>query len=120
MSRDIQYRYFSEVPPHLYKVFWQTRVGGSNNRAKRKGYPGLLTIQGILAMLENSGEKCACCGSQEYLVLDHKIPLAAGGLNIDDNIQFLCDDCNALKRDSSDEELARLRLVTPRRNWRSR
>jgi len=42
---------------------------------------------------------CNECGSTEKLVLDHIIPVFAGGTNIDENAQTLCQKCNNIKRD---------------------
>ena len=43
--------------------------------------------------------KCPCCGKQlgEDFHLDHIVPLALGGLNIDSNIQLLTATCNLQK-----------------------
>lgn len=49
-------------------------------------------------------QRCAQCGrtplgNSVQLVVDHKIPLAWGGSNDPENLQPLCQDCNAGKRD---------------------
>ena len=96
------------------------KVASANSRAKKKGYSGRLTYEGVLAAVERCNGKCVCCESEEYLVLDHSVALAAGGGNVDENIQLLCDDCNSLKRHKTDAELKRLREVKPyKNNWRS-
>lgn len=41
--------------------------------------------------------KCAWCPTTEALVLDHVIPVMAGGTNIKANAQTLCPDCNRWK-----------------------
>jgi 5-methylcytosine-specific restriction endonuclease McrA len=43
--------------------------------------------------------KCPCCGKLlgKNYHLDHKMPLALGGPNIDDNMQLLRQRCNAQK-----------------------
>lgn len=48
--------------------------------------------------------RCALCGrtplgDQVKLVVDHKVPQAWGGSNEPENLQPLCEDCNAGKRD---------------------
>jgi len=43
------------------------------------------------------GEKCLCCGSDEYISLDHIIPISKGGKNKVDNLQPLCKYCNSKK-----------------------
>ena len=44
-----------------------------------------------------SGERCANCGAEEDLVLDHVIPIARGGRSRLDNLQMLCATCNRVK-----------------------
>lgn len=49
-------------------------------------------------------QRCAQCGrtpleDQVKLVVDHKIPQSWGGGNEPENLQPLCEDCNAGKRD---------------------
>lgn len=49
-------------------------------------------------------QRCAQCGKTPLgdsvkLVVDHKVPLAWGGTNDAENLQPLCEDCNAGKRD---------------------
>lgn len=46
---------------------------------------------------ERDGERCAECGSQEDLTLDHILPLARGGSNKLDNLQILCRVHNSSK-----------------------
>lgn len=41
--------------------------------------------------------KCAWCDTTDNLVLDHVIPVMAGGTNIKANAQTLCPDCNLWK-----------------------
>ena len=44
--------------------------------------------------------RCACCGSllkKAGQHLDHKIPLAGGGIHEDANLQLLCKKCNLSK-----------------------
>ena len=43
-----------------------------------------------------------CCGCQCEILdilfhLDHIIPLASGGTNVDSNMQVLCKDCHMMK-----------------------
>jgi 5-methylcytosine-specific restriction endonuclease McrA len=40
---------------------------------------------------------CLCCGSLENLVADHIVSRRNGGLHHPDNLQVLCDSCNARK-----------------------
>lgn len=49
------------------------------------------------ALCREFGGRCVCCGSREPLTKDHIVPTQAGGSNSIDNIQPLCDLCNARK-----------------------
>jgi 5-methylcytosine-specific restriction endonuclease McrA len=43
---------------------------------------------------ENVGQGGVRCSSRRYLHVDHKIPLALGGLNARSNYRVLCKPCN--------------------------
>lgn len=66
--------------------------------------------------------RCAMCGKtaaedEVRLVVDHKIPQAWGGSNERENLQALCGDCNAGKRDyfqSYDHDADKIRAAV---NW---
>ncbi len=42
-------------------------------------------------------ERCRYCRSTENLTIDHKIPQVKGGSDDLDNLQCLCNQCNAMK-----------------------
>ena len=42
-------------------------------------------------------ERCANCGAEDDLVLDHVIPVAKGGVSKLENLQLLCAVCNRIK-----------------------
>jgi len=44
------------------------------------------------------GKFCIECGTEYNLILDHKLPIFAGGTNDDSNAQTLCASCNQIKR----------------------
>jgi 5-methylcytosine-specific restriction endonuclease McrA len=70
----------------------------ARRRALAFGYEGEhFTAEEWLALVEECGGRCLCCGSQEPLTVDHVIPLSLGGANSIDNIQPLCESCNLLK-----------------------
>ena len=41
--------------------------------------------------------RCACCGEEKSLTVDHIIPVSRGGRNSIENIQPLCRSCNSSK-----------------------
>jgi 5-methylcytosine-specific restriction endonuclease McrA len=66
-------------------------------RARKISNGGTFTDNEFLAVCEQYGNKCLCCGSTENLTPDHIIPLSRGGKNIIENIQPLCLTCNKRK-----------------------
>jgi len=42
---------------------------------------------------------CQICGNQEFLELDHIIPISKGGKEEENNYQTLCKKCNVSKKD---------------------
>lgn len=76
------------------------RVHCQNRRARKLEAGGELS-RGLAARLFNLQKgKCPCCKQplgKDYH-LDHKMPLALGGANTDDNMQLLRARCNMQKR----------------------
>lgn len=72
-----------------------------NRRAKMLAVGGVLSKGLIAKLLQLQKGKCPCCrqslGNDYHL--DHKMPLALGGDNTDDNMQLLRSTCN-LKKNS--------------------
>lgn len=71
------------VPPQVKR-----RERGTLQRHHREWYRQLVA---------NSGERCANCGAEQNLVLDHVIPIAKGGASRLENLQLLCAECNRIK-----------------------
>jgi len=47
---------------------------------------------------ERDGYKCQICGiATAKGIADHKMPLAFGGKDVEDQMQWLCFDCNQIK-----------------------
>lgn len=49
------------------------------------------------AIFKRDGYRCKHCGTSDDLTVDHIIPVAAGGLSFDKNLQTLCRSCNSKK-----------------------
>lgn len=84
---------WSKVNIELRRVHWQ-------NRRARKMIGGGKLSKGLsekLFILQKG--KCPCCKQPlgDNYHLDHIVPLALGGANIDDNIQLLRAKCNKQK-----------------------
>jgi len=70
----------------------QTRSGMTKARA-----------QILRAVAERDGYVCRKCGATKDLHIDHIVPVACGGTNDLDNLQFLCRSCNMAKGASNGE-----------------
>lgn len=84
---------------------WQAENRGKrrvyyNNREARKAATNESLSKGLVEkLLFLQQRKCPCCGlplGTDYH-LDHKMPLALGGTNTDDNMQLLRSTCNQQK-----------------------
>lgn len=75
------------------------RVYEQNRRARKLANGGRLSRGLIGKLLKLQRGKCACCGEplgKDYH-MDHRMPLALGGENIDSNMQLLRATCNLSK-----------------------
>ena len=68
-------------------------------RAKKREVGGKLSVGLKEKLYKLQKGKCACCGANLDGVfhMDHIVPLALGGANIDSNIQLLRPACNSSK-----------------------
>ncbi len=48
-------------------------------------------------ILSRDNNRCVKCGSTEDLTIDHIISVYSGGTDDDENLQTLCNKCNAGK-----------------------
>lgn len=72
----------------------------ANRRARRRGNGGSYTWKDWLELKKKYNYHCLNCKKQEpqiKLVRDHVIPVIKGGSNNINNIQPLCEHCNATK-----------------------
>lgn len=103
-----QYRH---IPEHLAERLWKVRVVIHNRRARAYGCAGTLCVQDCLDVLEAHQNCCALCGSDEYLQVDHIVPLCDGGENAKINLRPLCRDCHRDKCDFERMGLMRRRAI---------
>lgn len=62
----------------------------------------LFTYEERKAILQSSGNKCACCGiklTTKTMTVEHIIPIYRGGTNDKENLTALCETCNKDKGD---------------------
>ena len=83
----------------------QRRVPGRNRRLK----PTCIKSDEVLRqyVFRRTNGTCAWCGSlgELWLTIDHVIPRAARAGNHPDNLQALCEACNARKANSWDKPI---------------
>jgi len=75
------------------------RIHDHNRRARKKASGGTLSKGLAEKLFKMQKGKCPCCNQPlgDDCHLDHKMPLALGGSNTDDNMQLLRKSCNLQK-----------------------
>ena len=75
------------------------RVHGQNRRARVKSSGEKLSFGLVDKLFKLQRGMCPCCAKPlgEDFHLDHRMPLALGGLNVDSNMQLLRNICNRQK-----------------------
>ena len=73
------------------------QVHGSNFRARKAGVQGKLTLQEWLEILEAHEGRCAYCGVDGKMTIEHMTPWRRGGTNTRDNVVPACGTCNTRK-----------------------
>lgn len=67
------------------------------NQNRRSNKNGKFSKEQWISLCIKYGNKCLCCGEEKSLTPDHVIPISKGGMNIIENIQPLCIECNQRK-----------------------
>jgi len=94
-------RPFGDTPevPEVTTAFAAQRVVETNNeRAAAAGCPNGLTPEAWENIVADFAGQCAYCGARKRLVLEHVIPISAGGGTTVDNVVPACCSCNSKKR----------------------
>ena len=77
----------------------------ASNRRARKRATGTHTAEELAAIRKSQRNRCIYCrctlGPAGQAHVDHIIPLALGGSNTRENLQWLCAPCNKTKRDKN-------------------
>lgn len=104
-ARDAAYRKANPEKVKATTAAWRaanpgsSRINQGNRRAYKKKCGGKLSkgLAQKLFLLQKG--KCPCCAQPlgDDCHLDHKMPLALGGSNTDDNMQLLRKTCNLSK-----------------------
>jgi hypothetical protein len=86
--------------------YWIDHDGTSRAVPKIKGRlkcgkcPGHAALRAFV--IRRDGGKCVRCGSSSRLVADHILSRRNGGTHHPDNLQCLCESCNARKASVED------------------
>jgi 5-methylcytosine-specific restriction endonuclease McrA len=95
------------------------RASWINRGAKVRGANGKVTAGDLVNLLAkqngwNESCRCALCGhlaGKDLMQLDHIMPIALGGLNEIENMQFLCADCHVVKTTNERKHIAEYNTV---------
>lgn len=68
---------------------------------RRSSIKGSFSKQEWLDLCSKYDNLCLRCGQKKPLTIDHVVPISKGGLNVIENIQPLCKNCNCAKRDKT-------------------
>ncbi len=85
------------VRRHLYRHPEKRKQFDRNRSIREQAARGGHSAEEAWRALEQQGGQCAHCGTEEWLTKDHIVPLAEGGTDFADNIQWLCRPCNSKK-----------------------
>jgi len=82
----------------------QHRLTSSRRRARLRQVECTLTKEQWFAVLEAYGYRCAYCGAEDRLTIDHVEPISKGGAHTAKNVVPACKPCNDSKSDRSVDE----------------
>ena len=89
------------------------RAMRNRRRDAIRGLPSFSATEWQVLVAQYAG-RCAYCGGEAPLQIEHRIPLCAGGANTIDNILPACGPCNIRKGRMTDAEF-RARVSAERR-----
>lgn len=89
-----------------------------NRRARLAGYPGKgITVAHYTEMTKEQNGRCAYCGEQAKLSLDHVWAVARGGGHEPQNCVLACRGCNIRKQHAQLDEFLRSLAVSRPGQW---
>ena len=93
-AREICQRWKAANPDRLREL---SKIGVNRRRARVAGNGGSFTAADIEALFNHQAGRCAACGSEDRLEIDHILPIVLGGSSDPSNLQLLCLPCNRSK-----------------------
>ena len=102
------YRLKNKISSKNYRQTEKGKISNKNGKARRRSYlenAGSFTLKEWLDKVKEFNNKCAICGKELKLTVDHIKPVSKGGMNTIDNIQPLCKSCNSKKSNKYEENL---------------
>lgn len=69
----------------------------------------------LIEKYKQEHESCEKCGSKDGIEVHHKIPIAKGGTNTEDNLISLCYECHKNEHKSNRSELAKIGIQRARK-----
>lgn len=95
-----------------YNARWEASIRGKASHAVSLGKRRALvvtqkqiTVDEWLAILKEYSYRCAYCGTDIDIGIEHIIPLSKGGEHIASNIVPACQSCNSSKRNKTGDDL---------------
>lgn len=81
-------------------------------RTARYGRPGRHSMDDLLLLFEAYDWRCAYCGTDGELTIDHRVPLSRGGTDAIENLIPACLACNSSKHDRMELDFRAERALT--------
>lgn len=101
--RDERRRAYKERNPSQWRAI--LKASKRRRRALTRGVAATLSALEWEAIKQAYGFRCAYCGSSpQTLEQDHRVPLAAGGQHVIENVIPACRSCNSRKGTKSEAE----------------
>ncbi len=93
---------------HLRRATLTRTFTDRNGNIEEMRLSGLFTLDEWEAVVTVFGGRCAYCGREEKLEIEHMTPLSRGGKHEIGNIVPACKPCNSSKRSKTAEEFAQV------------
>lgn len=79
------------------------RIRGQNHRTAKLNLPSTLTLREWIDLIETYNHKCAYCKYNQFIAMDHIVPVSRGGGTTVENVLPVCKRCNSAKHNNYPE-----------------